>query len=178
MTKFIMGLLLGLILGIGGTAAFLISAGGGDYLVVTSPRVRELETSLKQADKEREWLRGQLRDSNQILVKLESRFVALATRFGDLGSQAATLLGAPVVKEESAVKDTAKTAAPVAAEAAPPKPEQEPEPVAEATAEPEPTEPAATETLTVAATPTPASVEATADAAGGDEAAAPSPSDW
>ncbi|MDG2308879.1 MAG: hypothetical protein P8R42_30215 [Candidatus Binatia bacterium] len=171
MTKFIMGLLLGLILGIGGTAVFLISAGGGDYLVVTSPRVRELETSLKQADQEREWLRGQLRDSNQILVKLESRFVALATRFGDLGSQAATLLAAPVVKEASAVKDVAKTAASVAAEATPP----DPETAAGATTEPAPTEPAATQTLAAAATPTPAAVEATADAAGGDGDAAPSP---
>lgn len=107
MTKFIIGLLLGLILGIGGTAAFLITAGGGDYLVSTSPRVRELETSLKQADQEREWLRGQLRDSNEILVKLESRFVALATRFEDLGSQAATLLGAPpATTEPGAAKPT------------------------------------------------------------------------
>ena len=69
MTKFIMGLLFGLILGIGGTAAFLISAQGGDYLVVTSPRVRELEASLKQADQERTWLREQVKNSADLEVE-------------------------------------------------------------------------------------------------------------
>ena len=85
MSKFIMGLLLGLILGIGGTAAFLISAQGGDYLVVTSPRVRELEASLKQADQERTWLREQVKSAADVAMKLESRFVSLATRFEELG---------------------------------------------------------------------------------------------
>ncbi len=91
MTKFIIGLLFGLILGAAGTAFFLISAGGGDYLVVTSPRVRELEGSLKQADQERAWLRDQLRTSTEVVTKLESRFLSLATRFEDLISRAADL---------------------------------------------------------------------------------------
>ncbi|MBM4269512.1 MAG: hypothetical protein FJ144_23400 [Deltaproteobacteria bacterium] len=89
MTKFIMGLLLGLILGIGGTAAFLITAQGGDYLVATSPRVRELEATLKQGDSEREWLRHQLRESSDSLTRLESRFVGLSERFDRLGGAAA-----------------------------------------------------------------------------------------
>lgn len=111
MTKFIMGFLLGAILGIGGTSAFLISAHGGDYLMAASPRVRELEASLKQADQEREWLRGQLRDSGEVVTKLESRFVALATRFEDLTSHAATLLGAPPKPDEKAQHASAATAA-------------------------------------------------------------------
>lgn len=137
MTKFIIGLLLGLILGIGGTAAFLISAGGGDYLVSTSPRVRELETSLKQADQEREWLRGQLRDSNEILVKLESRFVALATRFEDLGSQAATLLGAPPTTPATTADTTSATAHAAGEPHQSPAAEPSPEP---STSAPDPTD--------------------------------------
>ena len=110
MTKFIVGLLLGLILGTGGTVAFLVSAHGGDYLVVASPRVRGLETSLKQADQEREWLRGQLRDASDVVTKLESRFVALTTRFDDLGSHAATLLGARETGDESNTDETSAPA--------------------------------------------------------------------
>jgi len=53
MTKFLIGLLLGLILGVAGASAFLITAGGGDYFVGASPRVRELEASLREADQER-----------------------------------------------------------------------------------------------------------------------------
>jgi hypothetical protein len=93
MTKFILGLLLGLILGIGGTAAFLITAQGGDYLVATSPRVRELEATLKQGDSEREWLRHQLRESSDSLTRLESRFVGLSERFDRLGGAAASSAG-------------------------------------------------------------------------------------
>jgi hypothetical protein len=81
MTRFIIGLLLGLLLGIGGTAAFLITAGGGDYLIVSSPRVRELEASLKNVDKDRQWLRSRLDEANDALAKLESRFSSLAARF-------------------------------------------------------------------------------------------------
>jgi hypothetical protein len=143
MTKFVMGLLLGLILGIGGTAAFLISAQGGDYLVATSPRVRDLESSLRQADQEREWLRGQLRDANDVLTKLESRFVALATRFDDLGSHAAALLGAPEASPAVPAEPSARTAAPgePSARAAAPTatPTTSPRPRATPTAEPTPT---------------------------------------
>ncbi len=128
MTKFIIGLLLGLIVGIGGTATFLISAGGGDYLVGTSPRVRDLESSLKNADQEREWLRGQLRDSSQMIVKLESRFIALATRFEDLGSHAATLLGAPPTADETSdgPPATGEATAPAPQPTATPMPTQDP----------------------------------------------------
>ena len=85
MTKFTMGLLLGLLLGIGGTSVFLITAQGGDYLVMTSPRVRELETQLKQADQERDWLRRQVQNSLEVVTKLETKFLGLAQRFEDLG---------------------------------------------------------------------------------------------
>jgi len=88
MTRFIIGLLLGLLLGIGGTAAFLITAGGGDYLIVASPRVRELEGSLKNVDQDRQWLRTRLEESNEALAKLESRFSGLAARFEGMAAGA------------------------------------------------------------------------------------------
>ncbi|MEW6268282.1 MAG: hypothetical protein AB1689_03170, partial [Thermodesulfobacteriota bacterium] len=88
MTRFIIGLLLGLLLGIGGTAAFLITAGGGDYLVVSSPRVRELEAALKNVDQDRQWLRERLDEANDALAKLESRFSGLAARFEAMSGEA------------------------------------------------------------------------------------------
>jgi hypothetical protein len=89
MTRFLIGLLLGLLLGIGGTAAFLITAGGGDYLVVTSPRVRELEATLKSVDQDRTWLRARLGEANDAMAKLESRFSTLAARFETLSNEVA-----------------------------------------------------------------------------------------
>ena len=85
MTKFLIGLLLGLILGVAGASAFLITAGGGDYFVGASPRVRELEASLREADQERQWLRGRLSEATETGNRLESRFVSLAARFEALG---------------------------------------------------------------------------------------------
>jgi len=95
MTRFLIGLLLGLLLGIGGTAAFLITAGGGDYLVVSSPRVRELEASLKNVEQDRAWLRDRLGEANDAMAKLESRFAALAARFETLSDQVGHGDGAP-----------------------------------------------------------------------------------
>jgi hypothetical protein len=84
MSRFFIGLLLGLLLGIGGASAFLITAGGGDYLVSSSPRVRELEASLKNSDQDREWLRKRLGEATDATARLESRFVALSERFDSL----------------------------------------------------------------------------------------------
>lgn len=97
MTKFIVGLLLGLILGAVGSAGFLVTAGGGDYLVVSSPHVRELQGSLREADRERDWLREQLRASTDAVTKLESRFLGLATRFEDLSERTRSQASAPPV---------------------------------------------------------------------------------
>jgi len=95
MTRFVIGLLLGLLLGIAGTSAFLITAGGGDYLIVTSPKVRDLEAKLdaanndlKNANQEREWQRKRLDEFSELTTKLESRFSALSARFEALAGQA------------------------------------------------------------------------------------------
>lgn len=115
MSRFIIGLLLGLLLGIGGTAAFLITAGGGDYLIVSSPRVKELEGSLKNVDQDRQWLRARLAEANESLAKLESRFSSLAARFE---SMAATQGGAPPAASAPAPEATPGSA-PEAGAAAP-----------------------------------------------------------
>ena len=86
MTRFLVGLLLGALVGIAGTAAFLIVYGGGDYLVSTSPRVKQLEAQLGSADEDRDWLKARLRDATETTHRLESRFDALAARFERLAS--------------------------------------------------------------------------------------------
>ncbi|MFP6664302.1 MAG: hypothetical protein VCC00_08900 [Deltaproteobacteria bacterium] len=87
MTKFLIGLLLGLILGAAGASGFLITAGGGDYFVGASPRVRELEASLREGQQERQWLRGRLSDATESASRLESRFLGLAARFEVLSDE-------------------------------------------------------------------------------------------
>jgi hypothetical protein len=90
MSRFVIGLLLGLLAGIAGTSAFLIVYGGGDYLVSTSPRVRELEASLHHVDEDRDWLKTRLRESTEATQRLESRFEALAARFERITSETVT----------------------------------------------------------------------------------------
>lgn len=108
MTRFIIGLLLGLLLGIGGTAAFLITAGGGDYLIVASPRVRELEASLKNVDQDRQWLRTRLEESNESLAKLESRFSGLAARFESMAAGGTTEPPTPTPAVQATPAETAE----------------------------------------------------------------------
>ena len=123
MSRFIIGLLLGLLLGIGGTAAFLITAGGGDYLIVSSPRVKELEGSLKNVDQDRQWLRARLAEANESLAKLESRFSSLAARFESMaatqGSGAAPAASAPAPEATPGAAPDAGAAAPGETNAAP-----------------------------------------------------------
>ncbi len=136
MSRFLIGLLLGLLLGIGGTAAFLITAGGGDYLVVSSPRVRELEAALKNVDQDRAWLRDRLKEANDALAKLESRFSSLAARFEALSDQVAQSGGAvPGGTPGGGTPGPTADAAPQAAEPAPEQQADEP-PAAQETQEP------------------------------------------
>ncbi len=87
MTRFVIGLLLGVILGAVGMGAFLVVGHGSDYFVSASPRVRELEAGLREGQHEREWLRARLTEANDALDRLESRFVGLAERFELLATQ-------------------------------------------------------------------------------------------
>ncbi len=95
MTKFLIGLLLGLILGAAGAFAFLLTAGGADYFVGASPHVRKLEASLREADQERQWLRGRLSEATEMGNRLESRFITLAARFEALGGKPVDTIQSP-----------------------------------------------------------------------------------
>ncbi len=132
MTKFLIGLLLGLILGAAGAFAFLLTAGGADYFVGASPHVRKLEASLREADQERQWLRGRLSEATEMGNRLESRFITLAARFEALGGKPADTVPSPDAKlpktapttppsrTKPLAKPVAPTAAPTAAPAAVP----------------------------------------------------------
>ncbi len=87
MTRFVIGFLIGVILGAAGMGAFLVVGHGSDYFVSASPRVRELEAGLREGQHEREWLRARLTEANDALGRLESRFVGLAQRFESLAGQ-------------------------------------------------------------------------------------------
>lgn len=112
MSRFIIGLLLGLLIGIGGTAAFLITAGGGDYLIVASPRVKELEGALKNVDQDRQWLRSRLAEANDSLAKLESRFSGLAARFESMAATPGGVAAAPAPEATPVSAPGAAAAAP------------------------------------------------------------------
>jgi hypothetical protein len=127
MTRFVIGFLLGAILGIAGTAAFLIVYGGGDYLVSTSPRLRQLEGALSRADEDRDWLKSRLREATEVTHRLEARFEALAGRFERLSSaagepspQATDEPAAAASAADGSASDDAARGEPAAADAAPP----------------------------------------------------------
>jgi hypothetical protein len=88
MTRFTIGLLLGLLLGIAAAVGFLITEDGGDYFVSASPRIRELDSTLKTVVQERELLQKRLDEANASMARLESRFIALSDRFESLGAMA------------------------------------------------------------------------------------------
>ena len=112
MSRFIIGLLLGLLIGIGGPAAFLITAGGGDYLIVARPRVKELEGALKNVDQDRQWLRSRLAEANDSLAKLESRFSGLAARFESMAATPGGVAAAPAPEATPVSAPGAAAAAP------------------------------------------------------------------
>jgi gas vesicle protein len=78
--RFLFGFLLGTIIGSAATAFFL-SSGGGDYLIATSPRVRQLEEDLRKSSQEEQYLAKRFEDFATLMEKLEARFVDLEKRF-------------------------------------------------------------------------------------------------
>lgn len=78
--RFLIGLLLGMLVGIGGTAFFLTTGKGGDYLIGSSPRVLEMEARLKASEGDREAVRKRLGEADAALARLEARVAALAGR--------------------------------------------------------------------------------------------------
>lgn len=80
MLRFLFGLLIGAILGVGGTTYFF-SSGGGDYLLASSQRVLRLEEDLRRADQERGAVAKKLEETTALLEKMEGKFTELERRF-------------------------------------------------------------------------------------------------
>jgi uncharacterized protein YlxW (UPF0749 family) len=78
--RFLFGLLLGTLIG-GAATAYFLSSGGSDYLIATSPRVRQLEEDLRDSNQERQYMVKKLEDSAALVERLEARFVELEKRF-------------------------------------------------------------------------------------------------
>jgi hypothetical protein len=78
--RFLFGLLLGAIVGVGGTAYFF-SSGGGDYLLVSSRRVHSLEEDLRRVTQEREQITKKLEETTTLVEKMTAKFTDLERRF-------------------------------------------------------------------------------------------------
>lgn len=83
MVRFFFGLLLGAIMGVGGTTYFF-SSGGGDYLLASSQRVLRLEEDLRRADQGRELTAKKLEEATALLEKMSGKFTDLENRFQTL----------------------------------------------------------------------------------------------
>jgi len=83
--RFFFGLLLGAMVGIGGTAYFF-SAGGGDYLLASRRRGRHLEEDLRRVGQEREQLAKKLEETTALVEKTTEKFTDLERRFQTLES--------------------------------------------------------------------------------------------
>lgn len=85
MLRFFFGLLVGMLVGVGGTAYFF-SSGGGDHLIAMSPRVLHLEDDLRRVSQEREQLVKRLEETTVRIEKMGEKFTDLERRFQTLES--------------------------------------------------------------------------------------------
>ena len=86
MLRFLFGLLVGVLVGVGGTAYFF-SSGGGDYLINSSPRVLRLEEDLRRLMQEREQLTKEQKEAvERVEDKIGARLKDLESRFQKLES--------------------------------------------------------------------------------------------
>ena len=90
-SRFVLGLLLGVIVG-GGGAAYFFSSGGGDYLIATSEKVRRLEEDLRKSERESEFLARKLDEVADLAEKFEGKFEKLETTFTDLTARLERIL--------------------------------------------------------------------------------------
>lgn len=81
MFRFLFGLLVGVILGAGGTGYFFSTAGGGDYLLASSQRVQKLEQDLQHVSQERDFVTKKLEDTTNRVQEMASKFTELERRF-------------------------------------------------------------------------------------------------
>jgi len=84
--RFLFGLLVGVLVGIGGTAYFF-SSGGGDHLINSSPRLFRLEEDLRRLMQEREqFAKEQTEAVERVEDKIDTRLKDLESRFQKLES--------------------------------------------------------------------------------------------
>ncbi len=88
--RFLIGLLLGIILGIGAAAFFLTTGKGGDYLIGTSPRVVAMEERLKGFEADRDSFRKRLAEADAALARVEARIGTLGARGATPGTTGAS----------------------------------------------------------------------------------------
>ena len=78
--KTLVGLLLGFILGVGGTV-FMVTSGAGNYIVAANPRVQELEEKIREVVGQREFATRRLEEVARLTERMAARFEDLESRF-------------------------------------------------------------------------------------------------
>jgi hypothetical protein len=106
--RFVMGLLLGILIGAGGVW-WLMSSGAADFMLRTSHYVQDLERRVEEFSEQRAQLARQLEDMEGRLGKMADGYEALERRFRDLAASNAPGAGAP-----QAAPPPASTAPPAA----------------------------------------------------------------
>jgi hypothetical protein len=86
--RFLMGLLLGIIVGAGGVW-WLMSSGAADFMMKTSHYVQDLERRVQEFGEQRAQLARQLEDVEGRLGKMADGYEALERRFRDLSASKA-----------------------------------------------------------------------------------------
>jgi septal ring factor EnvC (AmiA/AmiB activator) len=81
-------LLVGVILGAGGTGYFFSTAGGGDYLLASSQRVQKLEQDLLRVSQERDFVTKKLEETTNRVQEVATKFDELERRFRALEESA------------------------------------------------------------------------------------------
>jgi hypothetical protein len=81
--RFLIGLLVGIIVGVGATAYFF-AMGGGDHLISASPRVLRLEEDLRRVAQERDQITKKLEDTTARIERITTAFSDLERRFQHL----------------------------------------------------------------------------------------------
>ena len=100
MFRFVLGLLLGIILGSGGTAYFFSVAGGGDYLLTSSQRVSKLEQELQRVSQERDFVTKKLEDTTNRVQEMANKFETLERRFHTIEETAPKAPGAELKEKD------------------------------------------------------------------------------
>src|SRR5262245_6557582 len=81
--RFLFALLLGFVLGVGGTM-YLIQSGAGDFVIKRTEAVQDLEKRLREVELQRDQLGRQLDDVVARSSRMETSFSELERRFHDL----------------------------------------------------------------------------------------------